>query len=119
MLGGGPMPNWSALLSVHGVTSFQDRNGLAPVRGSGCQKPSPTDGVYGKSTYDPSLARSATISAATSTPTAIPSSFLLPSGTCDSELARVASSATCSLGKSRTSTPWAAAAAAASWSALP
>src|SRR5438876_1697684 len=119
MLGGGPRRNWSALSSVHGVTSFQDRNGLAPVRGSGCQNPSPTGGVYGKPTSDPSLARSATICAATSTPTAIPSSFLLPSGTCDSELASAASSAACSLGKRRTSTPWAAAAAAASWSALP
>src|SRR5215472_14054160 len=105
MLGGRPGRNWSAVSSVHGVTSFQDRNGLAPVRGSGCQNPSPTGGVYGRPRFDPSLARSATISAATSTPTAIPSSFPLPRGTGDGEWQSPVPTAISPRGKGLTSPP--------------
>ena len=37
MVGGGFGRNWSAVSMVQGVTLAEERNGLAPVRGSGCQ----------------------------------------------------------------------------------
>src|SRR4051794_1360887 len=45
MEGGGSGLNWVALDIVQGVTVVQDRKGLAPVRGSGCQYPRPVGGV--------------------------------------------------------------------------
>ena len=45
MGGGGSGLNWAALCIVQGVTAAQERKGLAPVRGSGCQNPRPTGGV--------------------------------------------------------------------------
>src|SRR5687768_11718670 len=85
MLGGGPGRNWSTRCIVQGVTYRHDRKGLAPVRGSGCQYPSPAGGVYIILTSDPSFERSATICTATSSPTATPSLYFSPPGTCDSD----------------------------------